>query len=108
MEALLRSTSPTLSDRVRETSKKRVSGADVAYHDDDLRSPVTKAAREEEKLTELELDALKSQSNNVASDNRALKAERVAAVNLVCGDIELTAATRSALRALLSDATLLL
>ena len=74
MEVLLRSTFPILSDRIRETSKKRVNGADVAYYDDDLCSPVTKAAREEEKLTELELDALKSQSNNVASDNRALKA----------------------------------
>ena len=42
MEALLRSTFPILSDRIRETSKKRVNGADVAYYDDDLYSPVTK------------------------------------------------------------------
>ena len=76
MEALLRSSFPTLSDRLREPSKRRVNGADVNRYDDDLRSPVAKAAREEEKLTELELDALKAQSESVASDDRALKATR--------------------------------
>ena len=83
MEVLLRSTFPILSDRIRKTSKKRVNGAEVTYYDDDLYSPVTKTAREEEKLTELELDVLKSQNSNIASDNRVLKAERVAAVNFI-------------------------
>ena len=46
-------------------------------------SPVTKTVREEEKLTELELDVLKAQNKNIASDNRILKAERVTAVNFI-------------------------
>ena len=62
MEVLLRSSFPILSDRLRKLSKERVNGADANCYDDDLCSPATKAAREEEKLTELELDVLKAQS----------------------------------------------
>ena len=83
MEVLLRSSFPILSDRLRKLSKKRVNGADNSYYDDDIYSPVTKTAREEEKLTELELDVLKAQNKNIASDNRILKAERVTAVNFI-------------------------
>ena len=43
-------------------------------------SPVAKTAREEDELTELELDALKAENKSVASDNRPLKVERVSAV----------------------------
>ena len=53
MEVLLRSSFPILSDRLRKLSKKRINGADNSYYDDDMYSPVTKTAREEEKLTEL-------------------------------------------------------
>ena len=83
MEVLLRSSFPILSDRLRKLSKKRVNGTDVNYYDDDLYPPVTKTAREEEKLTELELDVLKAQNKNIASGNRILKAERVTAVNFI-------------------------
>ena len=81
MEVLLRSSFPILSDRIRKLTKKRVNGADNAYYDDDMYAPVTKTAREEEKLTELELDVLKAQNKNIASVNRILKTERVTAVN---------------------------
>ena len=74
MEVLLRSSFPILSDRLRKLSKKRVNGTDDVYYDDEMRSPVAKTAREEEKLTELELDVLKAQNKNIASDNIALKA----------------------------------
>ena len=83
MEVLLRSSFPILSDRIRKLSKKRVNGADNSYYDGDIYSPVAKTAREEEKLTELELDVLKAQNKNIASDNRILKTERVTAVNFI-------------------------
>ena len=83
MEVLLRSSFPILSDRLRKLSKKRINGADSSYYDDDMYSPVTKTAREEEKLSELELDVLKAQNKNISSDNRILKTERVTAVNFI-------------------------
>ena len=83
MEVLLRSSFPILSDRLRKLSKKRVNGTDNMHYDDEMYSPVTKTEREEEKLTELELDVLKAQNQNISSDNRVLKSERVTAVNFI-------------------------
>ena len=62
IEVILRHNFSTLFERLRDTSTQRVSGVDVVYYNDDLISPTTKTVREEEKLSELQLEILKAEN----------------------------------------------
>ena len=72
MEVIIRSVYSTLSTRLRDSSKKRVNGVDVTRYDDDNASPATRAVAQEEKLSQLRLDVLKSENDTIVSDNRIL------------------------------------
>ena len=62
IEVIVRHNFSTLFERLRDTSTQRVSGVDVVYYNDDLISPTTKTVREEEKLSELQLEILKAEN----------------------------------------------